>query len=131
MVWGAMIALSAIALETADTLYLQIDLVLNAVKRGTVITVDNGIAVLAKVASRNETYETKIVPYLVEHLQTCRAKELGQHAEKILIAVNARNKALFIEVLTKRLEGLSESQTRRVKRVLKKIKRIRDSPPPP
>jgi len=43
------ITLSTIALEKADEIYANIDLILKTIKDGFVITVDNGISVLAKV----------------------------------------------------------------------------------
>jgi hypothetical protein len=48
-----------------------------------------------------------------------RPKEVPQHAEKTLPAVNSSNKADFIKVLEKRLEDLSGSGLARVKKVIK------------
>lgn len=123
MVWSGMIALSTIALEKADEIYANVDLLLKTMEEGSVITVDNGVSVLAKVSSTKEVYEKRIVPYLLNHLRDCRAKEVGQHAEKSLIAMNVRNREQFKDVLLKRLDALSSSQKARVKRVLKKIDR--------
>lgn len=121
MVWGGMIVLSTIALIESKTIFENIDIVLKSIEKGSVITVDNGIAVLAKVASVNELYESRIIPILLDHLKNCRPKEVGQHAEKSIVAINERNRLDFGKVLSKRLDDLSSSQEKRVKKVIEKI----------
>jgi len=121
LVWGAMAALSSIAGRQADQIYEQIDLVLEVIEKGSVITVDGGISVLAGVATANEDYESRIVPYLLEHLRTCRPKEVAQHAERAAVAVNTRNRDEFIQVLEGRLEDLSETQQTRLRRLMRKL----------
>ena len=124
MVWGAMIALSTIATDRADEIYANIDLIFRTIETGSVITIDNGISVLAQLASTEEAREKEIVPYLLEHLQECRPKEIAQHAEKSMAAMNARNKKQFVEAISKRVDALSASQKTRVKKVLRKIEQI-------
>ena len=79
---------------------------------------------LAQLASTEEARANELVPYLLEHLQECRPKEIAQHAEKSMAAMNPRNKEQFVEVISKRVEGLSASQRTRVKKVLRKIEQI-------
>lgn len=121
MVWSAMITLSTIAQLKPDEICKDIDLVLKTIEHGSVITVDNGISVLAVVSSIDKSYEEKIVPYLLKHLSTCRSKEVAQHAERSLIAVNAKNKQQFKEVILERLDDLTDSQIKRVNKVIKEI----------
>ena len=87
LIWGAMMALSTIAPIEFNRIFERIEMVIEAIEKGSVITVDNGVSVLAKVSSMKKAYEKKIFPYLLRHLETCRPKELGQHAEKILISI--------------------------------------------
>ena len=119
MVWGGMIALSTIAELTADELYPHSDTIKNVMDNGSVITMDAGVKVLAGIASKKETYRKNLFPYLLKHLETCRLKEVPQHSEKTLVAVNAKNKDAFIAVLEKRLESMTAPQAARVKRVIK------------
>ncbi len=121
LVWGAMTALSTIANKGSKKIFENIDLIFKTIKNGSVITVDNGISVLAKVGSRNKKYEQKILPFLLEHLETCRPKEVAQHSERCLVIANAENKMGFQTVLEKRQSDLTPSQHARVKKVLKKI----------
>jgi len=119
LVWGGMLALSTIAALKPKEIFEQVDLVKKVTKEGSVITTDNGIKTLAVVAGAGTEFNQVIFPFLVEHLQTCRSKEVPQHAESTLAAVNAGNKKIFINTLTARLEALTLSQTTRVKKAIR------------
>jgi hypothetical protein len=119
MVWGGMIALSAVADLKAAEIFPHVDEIIQTMRKGSVITMDNGIKTLALVASQKEEYRKAIFPYLLDHLKTCRPKEVPQHAEKSLPAVTADNAAGFIRVLEKRCEDMTASQAVRLKKTIK------------
>lgn len=119
MVWGAMTALTTIAEIAADQLYPQLAEIQTAMECGTVITVDAGVMVLANIASQNSEYNGTIFPYLLDHLRSCRSKDVPQHSEKSLVAVNAENKAEFIAVLNHRLQHLDGGRAKRVQKVIR------------
>jgi hypothetical protein len=123
LVWGAMIALSTIAGSKADEIFPHLDEIRGVMAAGSVITMDNGVKTLALVASKNPVYNQTIFPFLLEHLATCRPKEVPQHAEKTLPAVNAENKAEFVQVLDRRMEDMSASQAARLKKVIKETQK--------
>ena len=119
LVWGGMLALSTIAALKPKEIFEQVELVTKVTREGSVITTDNGIKTLAFVAGARAEYTQGIFPFLIEHLQTCRSKEVPQHAESTLAAVNAANKKKFIDTLTARLEALTPSQTARIRKVIR------------
>ena len=119
LVWGAMIALSTVADLRADAIYPHVAEIKRVMDQGSVITKDNGVRVLALVAAHKAVYSQDIFPYLLHHLETCRPKDVPQHAEKTVVAVNARNQQQFVAVLEKRLVDLSGSQAARVQKVIK------------
>jgi hypothetical protein len=119
MVWGGALALSTIAGISADILFPHTDIIINAVRTGSVITQDNGIGALAIIASKNNRYRKRILPFLFRHLETCRPQSLPQHSEKTLCTVNKKNADAFIHLLEKRLSGLTLPQRKRVKKVIK------------
>ena len=121
LVWGAMIALSTVADLKADAIYPHVEEIEQVMDQGSVITKDNGVRVLALVAAQKAAYSKEIFPYLLHHLETCRPKDVPQHAEKAAVAVNVRNKQQFIAVLEKRLVDLSGAQAARVKKVIKEV----------
>ncbi len=118
MVWGGMLALSTIAPLRAGELYLHRQRILDALAEGSVITVDNGVKVLAAVAATDDAYRIELLPILFHHLQTCRPKDVPQHSEAIVPAVDAAHAEAFIAVLERRLGSMSASQAARVRRVL-------------
>ena len=118
LVWGGMTALSTIAEVWADFIHAHLHEILKAMNTGSVITVDNAVKTLALAASK-EAYRPVIFPSLLDHLRTCRPKDVPQHAEKSLPAVDAGNKDEFIAALEKRMEDLSASQMTRIRKVIK------------
>jgi hypothetical protein len=124
LVWGGMTALAEVAKANPDAVFKHLDEVKKAKETGSVITVDNAIATLAYTAAGNEKYNNAIFPYLLKHLSGCRPKEVPQHAEKTLPAVNSSNKVDFIKVLEKRIEDLSGSGLTRLKKVIKQVNQM-------
>jgi hypothetical protein len=123
LVWGAMLALSTIASLKAGAIFPHVEEIEKVMENGSVITIDNGVKILAIVASQNEVYRTEIFPYLLNHLTTCRPKDVPQHSEKTLMAVNAANKGEFIAVLEKRTVDLRGAQVTRVKKVIREAEK--------
>lgn len=121
LVWGGMTALAEVAKANPDVVFKHLDSIKKAKETGSVITVDNAISTLAHTASTNDQYNKVIFPYLLKHLSSCRPKEVPQHSEKTIPAVNASNKEEFIKVLEKRLEDLSGTGLARVKKVIKQV----------
>jgi len=119
LVWGGMLALSTVAQVAAGALYPHVPEIQGAMQRGSVITKDAGVLTLAGIASTSEERRKEIFPFLLKHLQTCRPKDVPQHAEKTLKAVNAVNKDAFIEVLRKRLGDMSGTQAKRVNKAIR------------
>ncbi|MFZ5352011.1 MAG: hypothetical protein ACOZCL_04695 [Bacillota bacterium] len=124
MVWGAMMALATIADIKSEEIFKNLDIIYSALSSGSVITVDNGVKVLAKAASAKREYSEKIFPYLLNHLKKCRPKEIPQHAESMLSAVNPENKSEFLAVLSVREDSMSETQQKRVKKICKLVEKL-------
>lgn len=119
LVWGGMIALATVAELKADIVFAHLAEMKQAMQTGSVITIDNGVQALARAASKSDRYNRAMFPYLLNHLKTCRPKDVPQHSEKALPAVNASNKTQFASVLKKRLSDLSGAGLRRVEKVIR------------
>jgi len=123
LVWGAMIALSKTAGHNPDACLNEVDHLKRLVKEGSVITQDNGIKTLAALAAVCADMQGQIFPFLLEHLQTCRSKDVPQRAKSILPAVTVAVQEEFLEVLSGRLPGLSNSQAKRVEKLMRNLKK--------
>ncbi len=124
MVWGSMIALATIAPLCPDELFQQRQRIQDALAEGSVIIADNGVKVLAAVAAADDAYRAELLPYLFHHLQTCRPKDVPQHAEAIVQAVDAAHAEKFGAVLERQLANMSASQAARVKRVIAQARQL-------
>jgi hypothetical protein len=123
MVWGGMIALGAVAPLRADELFPHRAQIQAVMAEGSVITVDSGIKTLAAVAAANASYRNELFPHLLNHLATCRPKDVPQHSEAILPAVDAAHVDAFVAALERRLGMMSASQAARVRRVMREARR--------
>lgn len=119
LVWGAMTALACITPLKAKEIYDNIEVIKNAYQNGSVITVDQSISVFAKLCTSGIEYEKNIFPLLLEHLRTCRPKEVAQHAERVSICINECNRQEFFDVLEERKPHLSESQVKRINKLFR------------
>lgn len=119
LVWGSLIALATVANLRSAEIYAHAPAIQHALKYGSVIAVDNAVKTLARVAAHNSVYRQALLPGLLEHLATCRPKDVPQHAESTLPAVDAAHALAFIQALEIRLPDLSASQAARVRKVIK------------
>jgi hypothetical protein len=119
LVWGAMITLSTIAALKSDDLFRHRARIQEAMAEGSVITVDAAVKTLAIVSSKTDAYREELFPHLLLHLQSCRPKDVAQHAESTLVAVDASHSEAFVAVLEKRLPDLSSSQAARVRKAIR------------
>jgi hypothetical protein len=121
LVWGAMIALATVADKKPKEIYVQLAAVTEAVDKGSLITVVWGVKALAKVAASDKTYKQKIFPLLTAQLKKCIPRDLPMHAESILPAIDADNKAEFLSILDARKPEMTPSQLAGLRKVTKNL----------
>ncbi|MFE6167415.1 hypothetical protein ACFVP8_05965 [Viridibacillus arvi] len=119
LVWGAMTALSSIATVSSTIMMEHLETIFSTIKTGSIITVDKGVLTLAKLASTSKENNERIFPFLLHHLETCRSKEIPQHAESTLVAANNDNKEAFLTVLKRRENELTAPQLKRIRKIYK------------
>jgi hypothetical protein len=121
LIWGSMTALAKVTPLNPEEVYKNLDIILKAYENGKVITVDNSISVFAELVKADTKYAKKVFPIIIEHLQKCRSKEVGQHAERAFICINKNNSEEFKKTLLKRRGSLTEAQKKRVDKLLKNM----------
>jgi hypothetical protein len=121
LVWGSMTALAKIVSLNPDEVYKNLDIIVKAYEKGSVITVDNSISVFAELIKANKKYEKKVFPIIIKHLEKCRSKEVGQHAERAFVCINKNNSQEYKDTLLKRRKSLNEAQKKRVDKLLSKL----------
>jgi hypothetical protein len=122
LVWGAMIALATIAKLRADDIWPHIADVIHTIENGSVITVVNGVKVLAGVASTNPDYSKKLLPVLLNIVKTTIPRDVSTHAESMLCMINDANRDELLDVLKSREpEMTSASHKSRLRKVYRQL----------
>jgi hypothetical protein len=123
LIWGAMTALDMIASVSPKEVFDLLPSIMSAIDKGSVITVDHGVAILARLSGIPECSATTF-PLLIEQLKKCPPKQLPMYAEKSVIAVNSENKERLIGLLQSRMNELEkDTQKRRVNKVISRMVR--------
>jgi len=117
LIWASMINISLIADRKTDQIMEHIEGIVELINKGSVITQDNGIKILARVAAK-PAYNERLYPYLINQLNICRSKSVPQYAESIRVAVNPGNADLYLGVLNSRLKELSSAQQKRISKII-------------
>jgi hypothetical protein len=121
IVWGSMRALVYITPFKSEVIFTRLPEIVVAYKKGSVITVDSSISVFAQLCKANRDYQSQVFPILLEHLASCRAKEIPQHVERMAVCINSDNKEVFIKAIDARISELSESQNSRIVKLKKTL----------
>lgn len=121
LVWSGMIAISVITDLKPEEIFASLDLIMQTVNEGSVITIDNGVEILAKL-NRHKEYSDITGPLLREQLSKCPIKQLPMYAEKVSISKNGQNKAVYLNIIRNRInECEKESQKKRLEKILKQL----------
>jgi hypothetical protein len=118
LVWAAMINLALVADRKPHEVFERFRDLTNVIEKGSVITKDNGIKTLARVASTSKEHQEVIIPYLMEQLRTCRPKSVPQYAESIRCTIYLDTRDQYLSILNDRFDALSAAQQRRVNKLL-------------
>ena len=123
LIWGAMIALDSISIINPKGVFDLLPLVIEAIDKGSVITIDHGVGILANLASFAD-FQNTTFPLLIEQLMKCPFKQLPMYAEKSIIAINSTNQYQFTELIQSRFSEMEkDSQKARLNKVIKRIQK--------
>ena len=124
LVWSGMIALLTITDLKPKEIFASLDLLMETVEKGSVITIDCGVEILAKLNKYNEYFD-KTDPLLIEQLWKCPIKQLPQYMEKSVFSITKQNKEIYQNIIEKRKSECDKnSQVKRLEKILKKIQSI-------
>lgn len=121
--WGGMAALDNITQEKPDFIYESVPAILDAVSKGSVITMDGAINIFIKLCGIPKYAENAFV-VLLEVMQKAPTNQLPMYAERAMPVVNTQNKTRFISILSNRLNEIEkESKRKRVEKVISKVQK--------
>lgn len=118
-----MTAIDSITTECPDKIYKDINRILEASDKGSVITKDHAVGIVIKLAGI-KAYANNCLELLLGQLQSCPPNQLPMYAENALpvIPVNYKNK--FISLLHNRMDDMEkESKRKRIEKMIKKLEK--------
>ena len=119
LVWGAMAALTCIAQIRHKELFKSLDIFMEAVNKGSVITIDCGVDILAKLNGFDAYFNTTD-PLLMEQLSKCPIKQLPTYAGKALEHIGKHSTEGYRNIITNRLDECEkESQRKKLEKLLR------------
>lgn len=119
--WGIMTVLYSITNECPQKIYTALPTILSVAEKGSVITKDNTMGILIKLCLIEE-YSDSVFSLLIEQLKISPINQLPMYAERAMVVITKKNKELFIETLTSKLNEIEkESKRKRVEKVIKKF----------
>ncbi|HEY4785277.1 MAG TPA: hypothetical protein VIH57_04480 [Bacteroidales bacterium] len=121
LVWGSMIALDTVSLINPKGVHDLLPSIISTIDKGSVITIDHGVGILAQLSSIADYAETTF-PLLIEQLKKCPSKQLPMYAEKSMIAINPTNQNQFVALIQSRISEMDrDSQKQRLNKVISKL----------
>ena len=124
LVWGAMTALGEVATVNTSAIAKHVETIIQATDKGSAITQDWGIRVLATLSAKDDTFAKQIFPFLIRFLENCPAKDVPRHAESILPALNTSNRDAILAVLEARQSDFKPAQAKRIAKLMSQIKKL-------
>jgi len=116
--WGAMTALDTITRKCPEQIYSELNEILQAADKGSVITKDHAINILIHLCTINK-YREQTFTLLLDQLGKSPVNQLPMYAERVLTIIDKKNGSSFISVLTDRLDDIEkETKRKRVKKVI-------------
>jgi hypothetical protein len=119
-VWGALQALESIAATVPDELAANLDAILAAADKGSVIANDKAIQILATLAAKG--HAKRAVPALLSRLDDAAPNQFPMYAEFAAPVIGPADRAAFRAILEARLVKIPQpAKRKRVEKVLKRL----------
>lgn len=119
--WGAMTALDTLVPLKPDELFREIDKIIEAANKGSVITRDHAVNILLSLCT-NKKYAAKSYALFFSILKDSPTNQLPAYAEKALGIMDAAHAHLFKDILSKRLSDVNTpTKKRRLEKVIQKL----------
>lgn len=124
LVWGSLTALESYAELITDILFQNLDQIISASEKSSVVAKDHAVQIYQKLAKVDDYYDSAI-ELMLEQVRICADNQLGQYAERTLDVIRPERKNELIEALRLRIAGLeNHHHVRRVESAIQKARKI-------
>ncbi|MCK5130000.1 MAG: hypothetical protein KAQ68_09115 [Clostridiales bacterium] len=122
MVWGGMIALSGAAKVVPEKVIAELDLILDKIKTGSVITNVAGVKTVINLSIADKKYYSKLKPILFELQAKCRPIDFAKRAEDMIGVIDEADLDAYIAILEERKPSLTNAAQKRLEKLLRKYR---------
>jgi len=123
MVWGAMIALSTVAVLVPNRIWPHHEKIKELIESGTVITNVSGVRVLINLASLGDPYYSQLIDDLLRYMRECRKIDFAKRAGEMAPVIQRKHRKKFLAILEERLPELSKAAQKRLTKTIQTIKK--------
>lgn len=120
MIWGSMIALATITELKPNEIWNSINVIIETMKKGTLITEVWGIKVLVKLSPLHDDYYNKLTPILLDYIKTCRPIDFATRLDLILPVLKPGELNTALEIIEGKKSELKPGQLKKVNAIIKK-----------
>lgn len=118
ILWGTLTAIANIAKAYPSAIFGQLDAVLRAAERGSVIAKDKAVEILATLAV-DEQYKDTAMPKLLDQLKKSAPNQLPMYAEMATNTIPLDQQADIVSILKHRLSDLPTlAKRKRVEKII-------------
>lgn len=119
MVWGGMIAIASIAKVRPEEIYEIVDVILEKIETGSVITNVHGVYAMINMA-RSDVLYPKLKMHLFELQRVCRPIDFPKRAETMIDVIKEEDRDGYLLLLKNGMTELSSAGEKRLLKLLKK-----------
>lgn len=119
--WGSMIALAHLVKVAPDEIYEELPVVLEAMKRDSIVGRDHGFRILVELYAV-EKYREDLLHIILEQLAIARPNQLGQYTERFMGVLAPQHASELIQTLEERKLDLTNPYHE--KRLTKNLKKL-------
>ncbi|MEM7445066.1 MAG: hypothetical protein AAF414_17225 [Pseudomonadota bacterium] len=121
LVWGALTALACICRVAPELIADNLDTILTAADKGSVIAKDQAMVVLVLLLA-DERHSASVAPVLLDRLAASAINQLPMYAERAAPVIPTGEKSTFRKILEARLKDeLPASKRKRLEKVMKRL----------
>lgn len=121
MIWGTLYALDAICVTVPKVMMANLDAILDAADRSSVIAKDKTMSILARLNSL-EKFSPVVAPVILQRLRNAAVNQFPMYAELTAATIASQDKAALVKILKTRREAISyPAKKNRIDKLLHKL----------
>jgi len=121
MIWGILQAINALADENPEVIIKNLNLILQASDRSSVIAKDNLMAILAKL-NQKPRFKKLLTPVILQRLEHSAPNQFPTYAQLIAPTIEKESKEVLMQIILERRKSISSiAKLKRLDKTLREL----------